>query len=73
MLQAIILSTPRFILYSFGNGLAYDLTRRDGLGNVFVQGDDASTFRDELDAMESAAPDRATDEILGELFATYAA
>lgn len=56
MLQAIIYSTtlpngaPGFTVTSYGNGLSYLLRDRAARRELFVQGDDAAEFRDELEA-----------------------
>jgi hypothetical protein len=70
MQSAIVAQSGAYTLTSYGKGLAYELASESG-ESVFVQGDDAAQFRDEWQAMESAAPDRATDNILSELFAIY--
>ena len=41
-------------MQSTGNGLSYTLERRKDGQSVFFQGDDASTFRAELDGLEEA-------------------
>lgn len=53
MMQAIIHTTPEFLVVSWGNGLAYSVERREG-GSMFFQGDDAESFRQQLDGYTSA-------------------
>lgn len=74
MLQAIIRTSPGFLLTSHGNGLAYGLTHRESGEELFFQGDDADTFREELEAWEAAADGTlSTEHVLGALFANYSA
>ena len=73
--------TPRFVLKSYGNGSALLLVRKATAGGSggrqyeasehFMQDDDADQFRNDLEAMEHANPERATDDILAELWDTH--
>lgn len=51
---------------SYGNGLAY-LLKFGSAGNpsrdLYLQGDDATAFRDEFDAMETANPEMPSRDI----------
>lgn len=68
--QVTIITGQRFNLVSHGNGLAYHLTSRAHPGDdgVFVQGEDAGTFREELDLLQAAHPYWLLDDILARLF-----
>lgn len=57
MRAVIIQQSPQFVLTSYGNGTAYKLENTGEALSVFVQGDDAATFRDELDKFESCNPE----------------
>lgn len=61
MKQVTIVETPNYVLVSYGNGFAYSLVRKGANADVFVQGDDATEFRNQFDAMEAADPERLTD------------
>ena len=72
MQQAIIhtsydaAGTNRLTVTSHGNGLAYAVqmgSAGEPMRTLFLQGDDAITFRDEFDAMEQARPYLATRDI----------
>jgi hypothetical protein len=56
MTRTIIHNTDKFRVDSFGNGLCYELTLhgRPELPSLFFQGDDASMFRQEVEAGEKA-------------------
>lgn len=72
-----IMSAGPYELHSLGNGLAYCLEnwgndeRPEQPWSVFVQGDDASQFRDEIDAIEAMHPTMPTRDVLGEMWAIY--
>lgn len=70
MQRVVIAKTQRFTLTSYGNGLAYALDRKGHQPVVFVQGDDASQFRFEFDALEDIKP--STEATLAELWHQYA-
>ncbi len=72
MRQVTLSDTPNYRLVSYGNGLAYSLAKKETTTDVYFQGDDATQFREELEAMENADPERLTDDILGELWHRYA-
>lgn len=59
-----------YSLDSYGNGLAYEL-KCEGEESVFVQGDDATTFREEYEALERMFPNAPTSIVLRELYAMY--
>ena len=63
--------TARFVIRSFGNGLAYCLTHKAQRREVFLQGDDATTFHDEWNAIGEAKPHWNADGQLGHMFALY--
>jgi hypothetical protein len=66
MTRVTIFHSDRYDLVSYGNGLAYAAHDNQGKVSFFVQGDDASDFRDEFDAWPE---DIATDDFLAEQFA----
>ena len=87
MQTVTIMETPGYRLNSHGNGWAYTLFRKVAViqpaptspddpaetwQSCWFQDDDATRFREELDDMEEAAPERLSDEILGELWGQYA-
>lgn len=49
MKTVIIDQNEGYTIESHGNGLAYAITRESDGASVFIQGDDASMFRDEYD------------------------
>ena len=70
-----------FILISYGSGLAYSLQRYgEDIGSgkaleVFFQGDDADTFREQWEAWaawEANRPDLSTERVMGLLWGDYA-
>jgi hypothetical protein len=61
-----------FALISIGNGWAYELGCNGASGTIFVQGDDATQFREEWDALEQAKPDTHTTALLREMWDRYA-
>ena len=69
MQQAVIRTSPSYELTSHGNGLAYSLRRRADGREVSWQGDDAYTFREEVEAWDSYA--LSTEHVLGALFCKY--
>lgn len=56
MRSVIIHDLPEWQVTSYGNGLAYEILRKPDLANVFVQGDAADEFREELDKLTSRVP-----------------
>jgi hypothetical protein len=66
-----IYDTARFYVVSHGNGLAYIFNHKPDDLEVFFQGDDATTFREQLEAYESIFPNEASDSILARLWGTY--
>lgn len=71
--STLFVETARFSVRSYGNGLAYVLEHR-GLGqDILFQGDDADTFRRELQGMTES--ERCTldyDDALGAIWGDYA-
>ena len=49
MKKIAIYSTHDYAVWSYGNGLAYEFINKRANRSVFVQGDDAETFRADLD------------------------
>ena len=60
-----------FKIASHGNGWAYLIVNKSLDRDMWLQDDDATQFRNELDALERAQPERATDSIIGELWNMY--
>lgn len=58
----------RYRLDSYGNGAAYSLQDIAGGVSVWLQGDDAATFRDLFDKIEETRPDYVPDQILEHLW-----
>lgn len=58
----------RFRLDSYGNGAAYALYDLSAGASVWLEGDDATAFRDELDNVETQRPHDEPDEVLGHLW-----
>ena len=69
--MTIIMRSSSFTLDNQFNGLCYCLTHIPSGKDIFLQGDDATQFREELDALELARPEALAEEILGELFNQY--
>ena len=67
----IYAATPGYEIISHGNGLAYEVIRSGDFASVFLQGDDAATFRAELDAADEIGPEAVArvceqyDEVMG--------
>ncbi len=58
-----------FALDSYGNGAAYTFRALAApASSVFLQDEDAATFRDELDRLETLRPDDSPDQILSWLW-----
>lgn len=49
----------RFTVESYGNGLAYEIRQLDGDKSVFLQGDDATAFREDYDTADNLAEETA--------------
>lgn len=77
MRQATIMSGGPYKLISYGNGTAYCLQnwgnddKPETPWEVFVQGDDALQFREEIDALEAMHATMPTRDVLGTMWATY--
>lgn len=71
MRQAVIHDRPDFTVTSHGNGTAYTFTHKPSGRSVFFQGDDAITFRGEIEAYENANPDMEYDAIFSQLWSDY--
>lgn len=56
MKRAVVYHSERFDLVSYGNGLAYALHDNIMRKSMFVQGDDATAFRDEWNAYPEDLP-----------------
>lgn len=58
----------RFALDSYGNGAAYTLRDKTAKMSVWLQGDDATDFRETFDTIETVCPHFRPDETLGVLW-----
>lgn len=56
MRSAIIHELPGWRVTSYGNGLAYAVDNLTAGQGLYFQGDDADTFRDELEALTEGSP-----------------
>ena len=59
-----------FELISYGNGAAYEL-RRDDSESIFLQGDDAEAFRQELEDLERLMLRQPVDLVLKSMWEMY--
>lgn len=66
-----IMHGERYQLVSYGNGVAYEIREKDKTTSLFVQGDDATTLKQELDAIEAAFPEMSIDDVLARLWEPY--
>jgi len=64
-----IITTDRFLLESSHNGLFYTLYNRDTVTSIFVQGEDAATLHDDIEALETL--DLPYDTILASIWHYY--
>lgn len=71
MSRVIVYHSDRFDLVSYGNGLSYELHDNASKQSVFVQGDDASAFREQWEAFENACPEASLDGFFAEQIALY--
>jgi hypothetical protein len=71
MTRIEIFTSDRFALVSYGGGISYALHNHPAKKSLFVQGDDATTLRDEIDAWKRIDPDMPTESILAEIWDGY--
>lgn len=71
MTRTRIFNTPSYALTSWGNGTAYAMVRKATNESIYVQGEDASTFWEELSGLEIHRPDWTVEQVLEELFSIY--
>lgn len=64
-----------FEVISYGNGAAYSfgLAEDEEDARLFVQGDDATAFREEWTSVENAYPHLATDTIIRDIYTNWSA
>lgn len=62
---------PKWLVTSYGNGLAYTLENKAEGRSVLFQGDDADTFRQELDTLTNGRLPLSYDDALGVLWNDY--
>ena len=67
----IVADTADFTVTSWGNGWAYAITNKARKTELFVQDDDATSFRTCWEAYELAYPDMDTNAILAMIYADY--
>lgn len=70
MKQTILHELQEFRLVSHGNGLAYELINKESCRSIFLQGDDAGDFRDELEELSERLDYREALRILWNDYAT---
>jgi len=68
----LIRQAAPYSVRSAGAGACYLLTNHAARRDVFFQGDDATQFETELEAMELTRPNAPTSAILAELWTLYA-
>ena len=69
MTTITIYNTPHFILTSYGNGAMYKFNNKRAHRSLFVQGDDASIFRADLETHTEIRGD--IDDALNNLWCDY--
>jgi hypothetical protein len=69
MTRTIIYRSERFDVVSYGNGLAYAVHDNVNRRSMFVQDDDATAFREELEQWEALFPTTHYDEFYTEQLA----
>jgi hypothetical protein len=73
MRSCVIHNLPDWQVTSYGNGLAYSVQHKPSGADVFFQGDDAETFRDEFDALTTGTPSLSFADALQVIFSEYEA
>ena len=69
-MQAVFIrQRPDFNVISYGNGLAYAIEAKPSYASVFVQGEDAALFREEMETLEEIWDD--IDEALARLWLSW--
>lgn len=69
MQRQTIYHSARFDMVSYGNGLSYALHDNRARKSMFVQGDDATSFREEWEAFEATCPEAPLDDFFAEQLA----
>ena len=72
MTRIKIFASNRYTLISYGNGESYALHNHPAKKLMYIQGDNATTLRNEIDAWERIDPKKPTDSILAEIWSEYA-
>lgn len=72
MTRTHIYHSDKFDLVSYGNGLSYALHDNANKRSLFVQGDAAAQFRDDVADWERIDPEKPYDEIYAEIMSEYA-
>lgn len=72
MTRTIIYHSARFDLVSYDNGLSYALHDNIARKSMFVQDDDATTFREEWETFEATCPEAPLDGFFKEQIAIRA-
>lgn len=71
MKQTLIYQTLSFPLISWGNGAAYSFEDLSNASSVWVQGDDAAIFSQDLQDLEDANRTATTHVLLSKLWDQY--
>lgn len=72
MKTVTVFNTSSFVIVSLGNGIAYEFVNKPLDRTVFVQGDDAIQFSDELAAYLNTKTDEPIEARLADLWEDYA-
>jgi hypothetical protein len=70
--RVVVFNSDKFALVSYGNGMSYALHNHRARRSLFVQGDDATTLREEIESWERVDPDKPYDEIYAEVWSDLA-
>jgi hypothetical protein len=69
--QVVIYDTASFEVLSYGNGAAYKFTDKVTEKKCYFDGDDASSFREEIERWENAREDLSSEQILANIWSYY--
>lgn len=69
--QNVILKSASFELLSLGNGAAYELLSYPDAASIWLQDEDATQFRADLDAIETAYPEQCVENTLSQLWGMH--
>ncbi len=71
MRNVVILSGKDYAVTSYGNGLSYRLDNHATKQSAFLQGDDATQFRTDLEDTEAAWPEWSPDQVCAWLWGQF--